>query len=285
VTNHRSDLPTENHAGFRRKGAGRRWLVASAAVWAVLLMAAAGFSARHDAPTVREQRDLAAADTVVDTALGAVLAAAHPWPVLEITSDLVSPGCRITPFRDGASLSRRLLLALPEHHTTDALTLLAQRLPAGYRASVAASPGAAPTLQADAGGFVSVRGIASAPDTITVTVDSGCRPPARLAPAPSVDERDRAVLAPVAAALGGSADQFSAVQVPCPGGGTARAVTATVAGVPVQQRWAPALRAISEGTVVLVDDAARFAYRTATGTVTVRRDSDRLAATAVTGCP
>nr|WP_128136241.1 hypothetical protein [Micromonospora provocatoris] len=62
-------------------------------------------------------------------------------------------------------------------------------------------------------------------------------------------------------------------------------MTATVAGVPVQQRWAPALRAISEGTVVLVDDAARFAYRTATGTVTVRRDSDRLAATAVTGCP
>ncbi|MCZ7379874.1 hypothetical protein [Micromonospora sp. WMMC250] len=113
-------------------------------VWALSLLAAAMISAHRSPPTVREQRDLAQADVVVDGAVGELAAAPSPTLVLSIAADTVTEGCRVSPLRDGALLQRTLVLAAPEPQAAEALRTLARRLTPRYRPTIGSgSPGGA----------------------------------------------------------------------------------------------------------------------------------------------
>lgn len=123
-----------------------RWLLAATVAWAVLLGALTWISVRDDPPTVREQRSLTEAGPVVDRAVGELVAAAGDTAVL--TPPVVDRGCRVTPFADGADLSRGVDVFVATGGERTLLEQVADRLPADWRAGVRATsdgPGCAPT--------------------------------------------------------------------------------------------------------------------------------------------
>lgn len=170
-----SDPPVRSRVG---RISGRGWLRIVAAGWAVLLLAAAAASVRWDEPTVREQRSLAQAVPVVDRATADLIAAAGgSGVVVESTDRRVEKGCRITALRPGAELTSTVTLRIPAVDGADLLDRIAQRLPAAYRAGTRRAPGeSTPTLRADAGEFVAIKGVLTEPDTVQLTLRSGCRP-------------------------------------------------------------------------------------------------------------
>ncbi|WP_147252462.1 hypothetical protein [Micromonospora endolithica] len=254
-------------------------------VWALSLLAAAMISAHRSPPTVREQRDLAHADVVVDRAVGELAAAATPLPVLSISADTVTQGCRISPLREGALLRRTLVLAAPEPQAAEALRAIARRLPPRYRPTIGPdAPGGAPELHADAGGFVAVRGTLNEPGEVTLTLDSGCRPAAPLPAAAVPDGRDPAAVAPVLAALGAAPAQPAVAQAPCPGGGAIRTVTAR-SRTAAPALLADALRPLTADASVIVDQPAFYAYQRGSTTVSVRGDGDTVSVVSTTSCP
>jgi hypothetical protein len=249
----------------------RRWLVAGVVAWALLVVAVAFWSVRHDAPTVAEQRDIARSLPVLDRAAAAVLAAADaPDRVVEL-GPLLLTGCPVTPVRRGAEAARGVVVHVRPGAAGPALDAIASGLPRAYRAQVAHLPSGR-VLRADAGGFVGLRAAAGTADTVlTVQITTGCRPlAAGVRPGPSSDAPAASVPPPLAAAvraLGGAAGAGTVRTVPCPGGGEAR--TTVVDGLRAPADLGAALRPVLAGATVVETDPSRYAYRSAAVSVVV----------------
>ncbi len=146
-------------------------------VWAVFLLVLAYLSVRRDEPTVREQRSLAQATSVVDRAVGALVVAAGPDVMVELADRRVRTGCRISLLRAGAILDVQVVVRGAAADGPVLLDRIAERLPSGYRAGVRRGEGGAePTLRANAGEFVTIRGGVTGPGVVTLTLGTGCRP-------------------------------------------------------------------------------------------------------------
>ncbi|WBB66196.1 hypothetical protein [Micromonospora sp. WMMD812] len=258
--------PPTGPAPTRRRG----WLLAATVAWALLLAALVWLSVRDDPPTVREQRSLAEAGPLVDRAVGELTAAAGASAVLELTPPRVEPGCRVTPFADGASLRRGVEVAAPGDGERAVLERIAERLPAGWRAGVRMTTDG-PRLRADAGEFVAVEGRPTGDGRLRLTADTGCRPVGSgYAPATGPAGAEAAALAEALRALGRLADAApDLVTAPCPGGGLARSARAE-GGAAAPTAAATALGPLANGGPVL-DIPEAYAYRT--GPVTVLADT------------
>jgi hypothetical protein len=266
----------------------RRWLIVGTLVWAVALAGAAAWSYHRDAPTVREQRTIAEASPVVDRAAGALVAAAWRDDVtVEILSRRLVNGCRITPALDGATLARSITVRTVAANAPAVLDRIAGGLPAGYGAAVRHNDvGGVHRLRADAGEFVAVNGAITAPGVISLTVQTGCRPPSPgYAPEAGEDppaERSAEMM------LGGlDAEEIeieSSAVVPCPDGrpaitqrGSGRAEFAAARDLLLR---VPAAR-------VVADAPSRVAVRAARVSIEVTVDDDdprRLEVVATLGC-
>ena len=263
----------------------RHWLALLAAGWAVALLAAAAISAHTGRATVREQRDVADADTVVDLTVGEIAAAAVTAPLLRISADQITTGCRITPVRDGIELRRTLQFAAGSMNSM-ALTGIARALPQRFKAATVTDTAGRIGLRADAGEFVAVDGVVDDDGTVTVTVSSGCRPRAPLTPTPSVDAAAQTSVAPLMTAMTAHQSQLSVAQATCPGGGVVRTVTAKAI---TDDGDRPALRdaliAPARGAVSLIDRSDVFAYQRGSITVLVQRRDTRLDVSVTASCP
>ncbi|MEV4759101.1 hypothetical protein AB0J86_28945 [Micromonospora sp. NPDC049559] len=267
----------------------QRWLIVAVAGWAVLLLVLAYVSLRHDAPTVREQRDLAEAAPVVDRAVGALAAAAAADPdvVVELRPPRLARDCRVTPVRAGATLERDVVVRAAGADADALLRRIAERLPADYRAGTRGA-GEQTRLRADAGEFVGVEGRFTAPGTATLSVDTGCRPEgppqARVVgPAGTYDVERTA--GRVLGALGGTAGASpERITAPCPGGGTA--YTARLAGsAPAPGSLAGALRPLAgPDAVVVTDEPDRYAYRSGPLSVLAEAGGGEIRVAATTAC-
>ncbi|ASW58027.1 hypothetical protein [Plantactinospora sp. KBS50] len=246
----------------------RRWIMPTVVLgWALLLVVLACVSVRRDAPTVREQRDLGAAATVADRALGALVAAAGPDPLVELGTPRLDRGCRLSVARDGASLARTVTFRAGAEDAAELLDRISDGLPAAYRAGTRPLPaGPGPRLRADAGEFVAITGGVTAPGRIELTVATGCRPDASavdLGPAPVAAARSsaRGELDRVFDALGLAApadpDWSSAT---CPAGGAAYTARTAGPGTPTGG-LAAGLRSLAGAGPVLVDTPQSYGYR------------------------
>ncbi|WP_307868255.1 hypothetical protein [Micromonospora sp. C95] len=259
-----------------------RWLIAATAAWAVLLAGLTWISSAEDPPTVREQRTLTQAGPVVDGAIGELVAAAGGG-VPALSPPEVDRGCRISPFADGATLTRAVDLAAPVGEERALLEQIAERLPARWRAGVRLTPDG-PRLRGDAGEFVTVTGRPATDGRIRFTVDTGCRPVgdgydgAGSAPAgPEVD-----VLAEAVRVLNGrDGAPESVTSAPCPGGATARTVRSVVE--PVATAPQATLAPLASGTPV-VETPEVYAYRRDGVAVLADFQPDRVVVSATTGC-
>lgn len=256
--------------------------------WALVLGGLAYLSVRNDPPTVRDQRSIGEARPLVDRAVGELAVAAGSDAVLSISGYEVTGGCRITPFRSGETLERDVTIYTGQTDGPALLDRIADRLPRSYEARVRHGR-EHDTLRANAGEFVSVRGGVTAPGVLVVTVGTGCRPPAPLGvrePEPS--DEDRRIADRMLAALGGTLDDVTVAEAPCPAGGTVRtlAATGTRAGSakPLREVLVPLVGTAQAGPP-LVDTAERFAYRSDDAMVAVDVDDDgQLDATLTTPC-
>ncbi|MFG1775090.1 hypothetical protein ACGFIR_17370 [Micromonospora sp. NPDC049051] len=271
--------------GPDRPAAPRRrlpWLLVATVAWAVLLAALTWTSVRNDPPTVREQRSLTEAGPVVDRAVGELVAAAGDTAVL--TPPEIERGCRVTPFADGAILTRGVDVFVPVGLERSLLERVADRLPGSWRAGVRITSEDGPRLRADAGEFVTVSGAVEADGLVRLTADTGCRPvgDGYAAPAVGADGAESEALAAALRALGGppgSAPEL--VVAPCPGGGTAR--TARAGAVETPPSPADALGAVAR--VPLLNTAQAYAYRHGTAMVLADLSGDRVVVSVNTGCP
>ncbi len=250
--------------------------------WAVLLAGLTWFSTRNDPPTVREQRTLAEAGPVVDGAIGELVAAASD-AVLALAPPEIDRGCRITPFADGATLSREVELAVPGGEERAVLERVAGRLPATWRAGVRVTTDG-PRLRADAGEFVVVRGRPVADGRIRLTVDTGCRlvGGGYVRPGPGAAGAEAGVLAEALRALGGSAaGAETAVTAPCPGGGVTRTAWSGV-GEPAGSPQA-ALAPLAGGAPV-VETPQLYAFRRDGVALLADLHPDGIRVAATSGC-
>lgn len=277
-------MPPPEGAPLRRR---RPWLGVAIALWTVLLFALAYLSVRHDEPTVPEQRDIAAAAEVVNTAIGELVAAVSDDVAVEISAPRLTTGCRLTPLREGATLERSVTVRTREGAAPAELDEIANRLPASFRAKVrTGTGGSAPSLRADAGEFVGVRGSLAGPDVLTLTAATGCRPaspdfdPAvELLIGLPIDEEPGRVLA----ALGTTPrDPVDRVGAPCPGRGAAYTARA-VARDPVQVRPGRVLGPVA-GATVLTDTPDRYVVRDGARSLVVERVEGELRVAVTDGC-
>ncbi|SDZ65857.1 hypothetical protein SAMN05421684_8036 [Asanoa ishikariensis] len=233
-------------------------------------------SHRTDAPTVREQRDLAAAIRVVDSAMGISVGQAGPDAVPVIMPITVDEGCRITPFRDGATAT-----GVVRFFTKDAAGLLG-RLGAGYPAAYEAKVSTdGKALRADAGGFVALRGKVIAPGEVQVTVTTGCRPSDAVEAVSLLPEYPQhAKPGEVLSVLGAASVEDSSVAFArCPSGRPAT----TASAVGHQVTAGPAAAREHDHGVAVVDTAEVYAYkRGASEAVVVLSTSERDARVYVT---
>ncbi|MET7748238.1 hypothetical protein [Micromonospora sp. NPDC005367] len=264
----------------------RRWLLAAAVAWALLLAVLVWTSVHDDPPTVREQRTLSEAGALVDRAVGE-LAAAAGTNLLELTPPRVERGCRVTPLAEGATLTRSVAVAATEGDERQLLEGIADRLPAGWRAGVQMTPDGL-RLRADAGEFVAVAGRPASERQVQLTVDTGCRllgagyPPAGEA-STATPGAEVTALADARRALGGSAEAApELVTAPCPGGGLAR--TARSDAEPGPADPATALAPLATGGPML-ETVEAYAYRTGRTVVLADTAADEPHLAATTGCP
>ncbi|MEU4779530.1 hypothetical protein [Micromonospora sp. NPDC023633] len=259
-----------------------RWLLAATVAWAVLLAALTWVSVRDDPPTVREQRSLTEAGPVVDRAAGALVVAAGDTAVL--TPPEIERGCRVTPFADGATLTRGVDVFVPVGLERSLLQRVADRLPESWRAGVRVTSEDGPRLRADAGEFVTVSGEVEADGLVRLTVDTGCRPvgDGYAAPAVGADDEETQALAAALRALGGPPGSTPELVVaPCPTRGTAR--TARSAGVPAPPSPADALAPVAR--LPMLNTAQAYAYRHGAAMVVADLSGDQVVVTVNTGCP
>jgi hypothetical protein len=264
----------------------RWWLIGMVVAWALMLGLVAIWSAAHDPPTVPEQRTIAEALPVLQRATGAVVAAATgPGRAVVLGKTKLAGGCRITPVRDGVEATRDVTMYVPAGQTRQALDAVANGLPAGYRARVAAAgSGARVGLHADAGSYVAIDAdtLANA-QVVTLEVSTGCRPAAGTAPDLAEPPAGAPPIAFTAALRAlGVAGETTVTAVPCPDGGAAATYT-------VERRWIAAdlghsLQPALGGATVVRADPDGWAYRTGSDSVVVLRDGTSLHISATTPC-
>lgn len=261
-----------------------RWLLAATVAWAVLLAVLAWVSVRDDPPTVREQRNLAEAGPVVDRAVGELLAAAGDGVAAWLRPDVLRRGCRVTPFSDGAALTRGVEVLLPDDDVRGLLQRVADRLPAGWRAGVRVG-GQGPVLRADAGEFVAVEGRTTGPGRVRFTADTGCRPLGDGYRAPTAaggPEADAAT--ELLRGFGGAEGPVEVSAAPCPGGATARTATAVSAPDRPDLPTLPGtLAQLSDGAQHIRATPELYAYRSSRSVVAERVDG-RVRLTVATIC-
>jgi hypothetical protein len=278
-------LPGYQYAPPRRKR--RWWLVGLVVAWALVLAVVAVWSVRNDAPTVPEQRDIAAALPVLVRATGAMLAAAEgPGRVVVLGELRFAHGCRITPVRDGVEATRDVTVYVQADQARRALDAVAAGLPPDYRARVAQARGGSRVgLHADAGSYVAIDAdtLADA-QVLTLEAATGCRPTAPT----TLDSADPAAGVPPAA-LGqvlrvlhaGTADP-AVRAVACPRGGTA--ATYTVDGVPRTPDLGRALEPLTGGATVVRADPDGWAYRDGDDSIVITAAEATLRVAATTPC-
>jgi hypothetical protein len=262
----------------------RRALLAVCAAWLLVLLGTGTWYSFRGQPTVREQTSIAQARPVVDSAAGWVLRAAGAQPVAELGAYAKAGDCDITPVRGGEEWVRGLRLATVVGGEESLLRQIAAGLPHGYAARV--HPGPVPSLYADAGDYVAVRGAIEAPGLIHVQITTGCRSVGhRPAADPTVASAgaERTAVEAALAALGASATQWATDELSCAGAGgaagTVRTVTATVPDTTVgalDQDTAPA------GTPLVAGEHVRAVRDGNVGTL-VRNSGGTLTVSATTG--
>lgn len=264
----------------------RHWVLAVAAGWAVLLMLLAYVSARRDAPTVREQRDLPQAERVAATAAGELVSAVGPGLVLQL-DEARTRRCRVTPVRDGASARLRLTVYPPAGAGDALLDRVAAALPAAYRARVyAADREAGRELVADAGEFVGVTGeVSPDDDAVIFEVSTGCRPmPDGHVAVPSLGVAPHPEQLRVLVALGGPRVEFaeSFWAVPCPGGRRAQTKVVTLGSPPVPPQTA--LKGVLATVTAVRGGPDVYAYLADGTSVVVQDVGDGVRVAATSGC-
>ncbi|MFY1634457.1 hypothetical protein ACN27F_14455 [Solwaraspora sp. WMMB335] len=231
----------------------RRWLLAAVAVmWIVALVGLATVSTRQDGPTVREQRGIDEARSVAERAAGHLIAAVGDAGVVVVGAERIVEGCRITPLRTGAELTRTLTAYTTPTAGPALLDRIAQRLPADYAALTrhgGASGGS--RLGADAGEFVAIRGDVPRPGVVELRISTGCRPPAEQTPvANQVPPTSRAQT--VIETFGVDDIELApTVRVRCPNGGSWHTDVAVGSGP--AETAEQAAQPISPGATVLSD--------------------------------
>ncbi|WP_148083714.1 hypothetical protein [Micromonospora sp. Llam0] len=262
----------------------RWWLAAAAVAWSVLLFGLAVQSQRDDSPTVREQRDIGQARPVADRAAIDLTAAVGDAGVVVLAEEQITAGCRITPMRPGAELTRVLTAYTAPDAGPALLDRIARQLPASYAAIARhdATTGRS-RLGADAGDFVAVRGELIRAGVVQLRVSTGCRPASGGSrPAPA-DPRPGATVGPtprshaeVLTGAFGVADvqAASSVELPCPDGdGQLSSYALTAASTAESDEWASLGFTMPRATVVS-DQAPLFVHRYGTKGTVVRLDGD-----------
>ncbi|WBB97566.1 hypothetical protein O7553_00800 [Solwaraspora sp. WMMA2059] len=270
------------------QGPVRRWwrwsLAAAAVAWSVLLFGLAVQSQRDDSPTVREQRDIGQARPVADRAAIDLTAAVGDAGVVVLAEEQISAGCRITPMRPGAELTRVLTVYTAPDSGPALLDRIAHRLPASY-AAIARHDAATgrSRLGADAGDFVAVRGELIRAGVVQLRISTGCRPASDGSrPAPA-DPRPGAIVGPtprshaeVLTGAFGVADvrAASSVELPCPDGdGQLSSYALTAASTAESDEWASLGFTMPRATVVS-DQAPLFIHRYGSKGTVVRLGGD-----------
>lgn len=161
----------ENDRRAGHRGRGRLWVFVIAA-WAVVLVVLGVWSAMRGPATVREQRDIDAAKSVVDRVVGEVSGQVPPgWRFFD--DGYRHEVCEVSFARDGVMATRTIILSGPSGTESEAVSHLASGLPG---ASVRPGVGPAEGFFYDAGEFVAVRGRTVSPGEIVIELETGCRP-------------------------------------------------------------------------------------------------------------
>jgi hypothetical protein len=266
----------------------RWWLTGVVVAWALLLAGLAVWSVRHDPPTVPEQRDIADALPVLQRATGFTLAAADGTDRTVTLGELTfDRDCALTPVRKGVEATREITVRVQPGQVPGALRDIARALPAEYAATARHNQaGTRYGLRADAGEFVSVDTTADSDATIfTLLVSTGCRPVAvgvDLDPAPRAATEVPPAFTAAVRALPATAVRATTTEVTCPGGGTARTVTADDLTAPAD--LGRALREAVAGDVVVQAEPHAWAYRAGDVSVVVSDSDGRARVAATTGC-
>jgi hypothetical protein len=274
----------------------RWWLIGIVTAWGLVLTLLAVWSVRHDPPTVADQRDLAAAMTVMDRAAEVLAAAADgPDRVVVLGFPTVDSACRITPLRSGAEAIWDMTVYVQADGARDALEEIAAALPADYRAETAGNETSNRIgLHADAGGFVGVDADAQADaQVLTLTVSTGCRPTGsgehrerseeNHAPAdPQSRDLPAALTAPMRA-LRLILNRYNVgPPVACPEGGARRMYTTVSDSAP--KDLGSSLQGAVGGATVVRADPQLWAYRTGSDSVVVAVANAEVTIKVTTGC-
>ncbi|GIF24190.1 hypothetical protein BJ973_007670 [Actinoplanes tereljensis] len=259
----------------------RWWLVGLVAAWAVVLGGLSVWSVRHEKASVPEQRDIADAVPELQQAAGVLFAAADADGRALVLGGLELIGdCRITPVRSGVVAARDLTVYVRDGEARTALDAIANGLPPGYLAEVAANKGGTRLgFHADAGNFIGIDGNAEATaKVLTLRLSSGCRPDSDQIPG----ETDPGAGAPpaafdaVLAALGGGRATPEVQAVNRPDAGVAASWSVELdEPADLAQR----LRLVSAGATLLRSDASAWAYRTDNTSVVVVPDGKQVRVT------
>lgn len=252
--------------------------------WIVLLFSLAVQSQRDDSPTVREQRDIGQARPVADRAAVDLTAAVGDAGVVVLAEEQITEGCRITPMRPGAELTRVLTAYTAPDAGPALLDRIARRLPASYAAIARhdATTGRS-RLGADAGDFVAVRGELIRAGVVQLRISTGCRPasdgsrpaPADPRPGTTAGPTPRSHAELLTGAFGvADVQAASSVELPCPdGGGQLSSYALTAVSTAESDEWASLGFTMPRATVVS-DQAPLFVHRYGTKGTVVRLDGD-----------
>ncbi|MEV0843965.1 hypothetical protein AB0I55_31025 [Actinocatenispora sera] len=257
-----------------------RWLWATVALWAVVLVALAFAAASR--PTVKQQQSPAAARPSVQAALASVLAAAGPDTVTAVGPYRQVGTCSLTAARRGVEWSQ----VVDVYGPTARLAGLADRLPARYQAKSELSfTGGGRMTVAHPSPFLklTVRAAEKDPGHVIATVDTGCRPttgnpyPAFLAAA---SDRERGTAKRVFGLFDATPRTWQRAELGC----GARTVTATATAPSSLAPLGRVLDAHPPAGRLITHNDSRYVYLDHGRGLVVAADGDRLAVTATTPC-
>ncbi|GIJ48634.1 hypothetical protein Val02_55200 [Virgisporangium aliadipatigenens] len=265
-----------------RRPSRRVWLGSAVAVWAVLLLVLAVWSAQHGRPTVREQTTIVQALPVVDRAIAAVVTAASGDEVVVSVTGFGRTRARCAAGnRDGESYSRVAMLYTRPGTEGALVERIAKALPGSYDVGVRHA-GDLHSLHGDAGFYVKLAGTTVGAGELRFSADTGCRVPGGDVPGdPAVDDAPAALRTAAEAAVGrvGAVPaERKAFHLKCPDGGTAWTVEVSGGGATVLDGARP------DAATEVIGREKVAAYRDGGTGVALRLRDDRVVATAGTGC-
>ena len=261
-----------------------RWLIWTTVAWAVVLVVSGTIYALRGKPTVREQTTIAGSQTTVDHAIGNVVKAAGPGPIVVLGGFVKVSGCDITPVRSGVEYTRAVDLYAAPGSESATLKAIAKGLPPSYAARV--GPGNVLDLNADAGDFVGLIGAAPGPGQIEVKAETGCRSAGEaiaVVPAPDLNANEMAPVRAVLAELGATPASTSAAQIPCAGAtGTIRTVSVHATAASAGTSLKASLDKVMQHPVI--DTANLVAYRIGLSDVVVQQGPGGVDISATSRC-